>query len=594
MKNLSLTWNLDSIYEGGSNSQTFAAELAGLEQDINKLGASLADKESAQSLQERLTSWTDLVQSIMLRLQESGSFVSCLQAQDMKDTKASLLNDRLKTISASFQGVLTRFDEQLRETPDAEWEAWLSQEEIKPVAFNLNERRELAKDKLPPEQEALISELSVDGYHGWSDLYDTVVGRAKFRAQDENGNEQLLSAGQMHNRLSDGDRAVREAAFDEWEREWGEQAELCGEGLNRIAGFRLKLYGKRGWESVLKEPLQINRMSEATLNAMWSAVEAGKAELTKYLQRKAKLMGLEKLDWHDVDAPLGATAKIVPYDEAAAFIVERFRAFNPDLAEFSEKAFREGWIEVEDRSGKRPGGFCTSFPKSRQTRIFMTYSGTASNIATLAHELGHAYHQYLMDDLPPLAQDYAMNVAETASTFAEMIVADSALQMATEPQEKLAMLEDKLGRSVAFFMDIHARFVFETGFYEKRRSGMLSVEELSTLMEDAQAKAFGDILGRKHPEFWASKLHFYLTGVPFYNFPYTFGFLFSSGIYARALAEGQGFAQRYVDLLRDTGRMNVEDLAYKHLGVKLDDTSFWSEAVKLCIADVQTFLDLTE
>jgi oligoendopeptidase F len=345
---------------------------------------------------------------------------------------------------------------------------------------------------------------------------------------------------------------------------------------------------------VLQEPLQINRMSEATLQAMWAAIEESRPVLVSYLERKAKLLGVDKLDWHDVEAPIGSATRTIAYDEAAALIVEQFRSFSPELADFSQQAFQDGWIEAEDRAGKRPGGFCTAFPKTGQTRIFMTYSGTASNLSTLAHELGHAYHQHVMNDLPPLSQEYAMNVAETASTFAELIVSDCALKAAVDEEEKLGLLEDKIQRSVAFFMNIYARFLFETRFYERRRQGLVSVEELGELMEAAQREAYCDTLGEAHPHFWASKLHFYLTDVPFYNFPYTFGYLFSAGIYARALQEGPTFRERYDALLRDTGRMSVEQLAAKHLGVNVEEIDFWREAVALTAVDVQQFIAMTE
>ncbi|MBM7566947.1 M3 family oligoendopeptidase [Paenibacillus sacheonensis] len=595
MTNYPMTWDLDVIYEGGSNSAAFLAELAGMERDIESLTGELAALAAgAAPSAEQLTNWTASVQSILLRIRQSDSFVSCLQAQQMKDAAANGLNDRVKTMSAKFNAALTSFDEKLLRTDDASWQAWLQSAEAAPVAFVLNERREASKEKLPPEQEALAGELAVDGYHGWGDFYNTIVSRIRFDATEEDGTVKQLSAGQMFNRLSNSNRSVREAAFAEWERVWGEQADLCADTLNRISGFRLKLYDKRGWKSILKEPLEINRMSEATLNAMWSAVTEGKPKLVRYLERKAKLLGLKKLDWHDVAAPLGQTEKKVSYDEAAAFIKEQFGAFSPDLADFTEMAFKDAWIEAEDRPGKRPGGFCTAFPKSEQTRIFMTYSGTPDNVSTLAHELGHAYHQHVMNDLPPLAQEYAMNVAETASTFAEMIVADSALEAATERDEKLALLDEKLQNAVAFFMNIHARFLFETRFYEKRSAGMVSQEELNGLMEEAQREAFSGALGELHPHFWAAKLHFYLTDVPFYNFPYTFGYLFSGGIYAIAKKEGASFAERYVSLLRDTGLMTVEELGEKHLGVRLDQPDFWREAVALLLEDVDAFLALTE
>lgn len=589
------TWDLDAIYPGGSSSPAFLEELAGMERDIETLTASLAAVPGgAAATSEQLTAWTAAVQSILLRIRQSDSFVSCLQAQQMKDAAANALNDRVKTMSAKFNAALTSFDEKLLRSDDVAWGEWLKTDAAAPVAFVLNERREGAKEKLPPEQEALAGELAVDGYHGWGDFYNTIVSRIRFEAKEEDGSVKSLSAGQMFNRLSNANRSVREAAFAEWERGWGEQADLCADTLNRISGFRLKLYGKRGWDSVLKEPLEINRMSEATLNAMWAAVTAGKPKLVRYLERKAKLLGLTKLDWHDVAAPVGSTEKKVSYDEAAALIKEQFGAFSPDLADFTEMAFKDAWIEAEDRPGKRPGGFCTSFPKSEQTRIFMTYSGTPDNVSTLAHELGHAYHQHVMNDLPPLAQEYAMNVAETASTFAEMIVADSALEAATDRDEKLALLDEKLQNAVAFFMNIHARFIFENRFYAKRREGMVSQEELNALMEEAQREAFSGALGELHPHFWAAKLHFYLTDVPFYNFPYTFGYLFSGGIYAIAKKEGKTFADRYVALLRDTGLMTVEELAEKHLGVRLDEAGFWNEAVALLLEDVDGFLALTE
>jgi oligoendopeptidase F len=224
----------------------------------------------------------------------------------------------------------------------------------------------------------------------------------------------------------------------------------------------------------------------------------------------------------------------------------------------------------------------------------MTYSGTTQNLFTLAHELGHAYHSYVMKDLPPLVQNYAMNVAETASTFAELIVIDASIKQAKTKEEKIALLDDKLQATTAYFMDIHSRFLFEKRFYEQRKQGSLGISQLCELMEGAQKEGFAHSLSQYHPYFWASKLHFYGTDVPFYNFPYTFGYLFSMGIYARALEEGASFASKYVELLCDTGRMTVEDLAARHLGVDLTQPDFWQSAVRLSLADVDEFLRLTE
>jgi pepF/M3 family oligoendopeptidase len=584
-------WDLDVIYPGGSASAAFAAELAGMENDIKQLQTLISDKDGEQGA--KLGQLTALSQRILLALRQSESYVSCLAAQNTKDAAASVLNDRVKTIAARYTSAMTQYDTFLRGIGDKDWETLLGNSEHADISFNLQERRELAKRKMAPELEALAGDLAINGYHGWGDFYDTLVAATQFRVE-ENGETKSLSAGQMYNRLSDEDREVRQAAFAEWEREWTSFERLGAETLNRLAGFRLKLYENRGWNDVLQEPLQINRMTQKTLNAMWGAIGDGKTALVSYLQRKASLLGLEKLDWHDVEAPLGASSKKLTYDESAAFIIEQFRSFDPRLAEFAEMTFKEGWIEAEDRAGKRPGGFCTSFPKSGQTRIFMTFSGSSSTIMTLAHELGHAYHQHVMNDKPAFAQEYAMNVAETASTFAEMIVSDRALSAAEDGEEKLGLLEGKIQNAVAFFMNIHARLLFETRFYEKRKQGLVTADELNALMAEAQREAYCDTLGELHPHFWLSKLHFYITDVPFYNFPYTFGYLFSAGLYARALEQGAEFADQYVALLRDTGSMTVEELAMKHLGVDLEQPEFWQAAVALTERDVQQFLDMTK
>ena len=365
--------------------------------------------------------------------------------------------------------------------------------------------------------------------------------------------------------------------------------------MNHLAGFRLTVYDKRGWKEVLKEPLAISRMKQETLDSMWKAITNNKKYLVAFLERKAKLLGIERLSWYDVDAPLETAAgRQLSYDEGAAFILKHFATFGEKLTRFTERAFEERWIEAEDRGNKRPGGFCTDFPESNQSRIFMTYSGTPDNVSTLAHELGHAFHSYAMRDVHPLNGDYAMNVAETASTFAEMIVSDAAVNEAADNEEKITMLETKIQGTIAFFMNIHARFLFETRFYEERREGFVSAERLNELMEEAQREAYCGALDEYHPHFWASKLHFYISSVPFYNFPYTFGYLFSLGIYQKALEEKDGFEEKYIALLKDTGSMTVEDLAIKHLNEDITKTDFWESAIRSCVKDIELFLELTE
>jgi len=592
---LQQTWNLETIFPGGSSSPELASFLETLEKDMQALQQDVKNLSVPATIGDAkaLEAFLEQFQSCYARVREASAFVSCLTAQNVNDKKAVQLSGRVTSLSASLQSVKSRFDNVLRGMNDELWTAWTGTEPVSKLDFILNESRNLAKEKMSPELESLALALGVDGYHGWGEFYDTIVSKIQI-PYEENGETKLLSAGQAFNKMHDPNREVRQSMFEKWEAAWGAAADYCADTLNHLSGFRLKLYENRGWDDVLKEPLAIGRMSRETLDTMWAVIQDTKPVLVEYLNRKAKLLGLDGLSWTDVDAPIRTSAAKISYDDAAVNIVEQFRKFSPKLADFSQMAFDKGWIEVEDRPGKRPGGFCTSFPASEQTRIFMTFGGTASNVSTLAHELGHAYHQFLMRGIPVLNQRYAMNVAETASTFAEMIVFDAMVKGASTEEEKLALLEEKIQNSVAFFMNIHARFLFETRFYEKRKSGLLSAEEISDLMVEAQKEAYCDALTSYHPQFWASKLHFYITGTPFYNFPYTFGYMFSTGLYVRALQEGPAFAEKYDALLRDTGVMTVENLAKKHLDVDLTQRDFWQSAADLCVSDIRQFLQLTE
>lgn len=589
-----LTWDLDVFFEGGSGSKQFMDHIELVKEQLEAFDFAVGNWDiPVDSADESLVELLETFQKTSQNLRQAGAFVSCLQAQDTNDKKANELRGMVTTLSSRLSTTLTNFDEKLSKIEGSTWRGLLEQENLEELSFILNERRKNAAEKLPKEQEALINALSIDGYHGWGEMYDTIVSQVKIPFE-ENGEKGDLSVGQASNKFSTRDRNVRKQIFEEWEKAWDEQSDLLAGTLNHLSGFRLSVYKQRGWDHILKEALTYNRMKQETLDVMWQVISDNKQPFADFLQKKAELLGVEKLSWYDLDAPVGEVDTTYDYQEGADFILKHFENFGDELTDFTRKAFEDRWIEAEDRPGKRPGGFCTSFPVSKQSRIFMTYSGTPSNVSTLAHELGHAFHSYALNDTHPLNRSYAMNVAETASTFAEMIVSDAAVNNAENEEEKLALLEDKIQRSVALLMNIHARYLFETRFYEERKNGMVSKNRLNKLMEEAQKEAYVNSLEEYHPLFWGSKLHFFITGVPFYNFPYTFGYLFSLGIYAQAVKEGKGYEQKYMAMLEDTGSMTVEDLAQKHLGVDLTKREFWEEGVKLCIKDVEDFMEMTK
>lgn len=592
------TWDLESIFPGGTKSPELQEKLTSMKEEIEEYRNSIqnwsfGEDNSTEPLKEILKKQ----EKILNGLGQAGTFVHMFHDAYTNDEYANVVMGQVIDLYGEVENITTALTKKYVAIADEEWQDLLADPELTTVSFRLNEIRDQGKRLLSEEVENLITELNKDGLSAWNRLYGTTVSIMTIPFTDNEGKTIEYSVGQAMNRMySDPDPEVRKQLFENWEAAWTKFAPVFAENLNHLAGYRLTLQKVHNREHFLDDPLEYNRMSKETLDAMWSAVANHKQPFIDFLNQKAKMLGMEKLSWQDVDAPV-ALGDVKPpkfsYDDACDFIIENFASFGPKLTEFSKHALENRWIEAEDRPNKRPGGYCTSLPEWKESRIFMTFTGSPSDTSTLAHELGHAFHSYVMKDLPALNRRYAMNVAETASTFAETIINNATVANAKTKEEKITLLNTKMENVTGMFLNIHARFLFEKSFYEERTKGIVSEQRLNELMLNAQKEAYGDSLSEYHPHFWCSKLHFFIDEVPFYNFPYTFGFLFSLGIYAEYLKNPNGFEEKYMALLRDTASMKVEDLAMKHLGVDLTKPTFWEAGVQLMVKDAEEFITLT-
>lgn len=593
----SLNWDLDSIFSGGSDSPALNERLEQLEKQINTYYQSVNQWDHSVSTNDELTTLIKQQETITEGFSQCNSYITALLSANVKDTQAKLLSGKLYALLPRWQSADTILSKKFAEISDNNWQTLLQTDAFSLIAFRMNEIRRDGHRLLSEAEENIINTLSLDGLNAWSSHYDTIVGTIVIPFE-ENGKVTDLSAGQAFNKMmGDPDPLVREKLFIAWEKAWQEKTSLLSDTLNHLDGFRLSTYKLHGMNDYLQKPLEYNRLKKETLDVMWATIQKNKQPLVDYLTRKANLFGKEKMEWQDQDAPIilgDLKEKTFTFDEAASFIIENFQKFSPKMATFAQSAFEKSWIEAEDRPGKRPGGYCTELPETQESRIFMTYSNSVNEVATLAHELGHAFHSSVMWDLPALNRDYAMNVAETASTFAELIVADATLKAAKTKEEKINLLDTKLQNALAMFMNIHSRFIFENRFYSARQEGLVSEEEITQMMVEAQKEGYHDALTTYHPHFWAAKLHFFIDDVPFYNFPYTFGYLFSLGIYAYANKKGTSFEQEYIELLRDTASMTTEELAQKHLGVDLTKPDFWQAGIDMVLEDINSFMTLSE
>lgn len=583
----SLRWNLDALFPGGSSSPQLKATVEEVEKDARDLYASWRkeDPKGPFDLAEKIQMLTEL----NLRFGDAFAFVGCLLAADVEDRQAALWQGKLQELGATLTQLERLVDGWLASLSEEDFSQLQHDPRLQPSAFNLLERRERAQRQMDLPLELLAAELSPAGYHGWNRLHSLVAGRLRIRYEAD-GKVQEVSAGQAESLLDHPRREIREAVFKGWEEAWEKETDVLALALNNLAGFRRAIQRRRGYRDPLDEPLEINRLQRKTLEAMWEAVDGARPRLRAYLQAKARFLGLEKLSWFDLSAPLFPDAPSLSYDEAAEIILREFSRLDPELYAMAKRAFEEGWIEAEDRPGKAQGGFCTRFNGARQSRIFLTFGGTLPDAATIAHELGHAYHNEQLFEVPPLSRRVPMALAETASTFAEVRVAKASLEAARDPKERLLLLDRRLQQSVTYLMNIRARFLFEVAFYQRREKGPVGVDDLKEGMLAAQKEAYADSLALYHPTFWASKAHFYITGVPFYNFPYTFGYLLTAALLRRAEEEGPSFLPRYREFLRESGRMTVEDLVERALGEDIGKVAFWEKAVEEALSPLDAFL----
>lgn len=590
----SRVWDLDKVFIGGSKSSQFLEHMNRLAALINILESSIKSLITPLSINEviKVIPLIENIATIHLYLSQANSFITCLLAENPKDQEAATSRGKVAQEESRFEKELSKVKKVFTYTKEDVWVSILETEKLQEYRFILNEWRENADKNLSEAEISLISDLMVDGYHAWGHFYNSLISSINVNIQI-NGKEEILSVGQAINLRSHHNEEVRKEAHYVLESTWKEKEELFSKIINHIAGFRIQVNNKRGIKSLLEDPLKKNRMKEETLNTMWTVISKYKQPFSNYLERKAEMLGGTSMKAYNFWAPVTKSNQVITFEEAATLITEYFSQFGSELEGFVRKAFYEGWIEAEDRPNKSAISFCAGFPLTGESRVFMTFNGTLLNMLTLVHELGHAFHNHAMKSVNGLNKRYPLSIAETASTFSEMIIFDAAMKKANSREEKLFILDEKLKRSVMNFMNIHSRYLFEQRFYKERNEGIVSSNRLNQLMKESINEAYAGSLEQPSIYSWVWTPHYYITQSPFYNFPYTFGYLFALGIYAKAKEKGKDFEKDYLKLLRDSGSMSVEELVMKHLGEDITSEEFWEKGMELCVRDAEEFIELT-
>ncbi len=583
------TWDLSGFFPG-LDSPAFVAERAAVAAGID---ATRADAERlGPPGPGTLDAWATVLcaaESLQARLGHLGIYVGGLASTDARDAGARAATSAIDGLYAAFRQLSAVLVASLGETDAATFEQLAVHPALEGARRRLTLLREQARLSMPTAHEVLAAELGITGLDAWGRLYSQVTGEMDFELRPG----ERVPFARRRSLMQHADPAIREAALVNANAEIAAREAVFSAALNNIAGTRLTLQRRRGVADPLVEPLRDAALSRGTLETMF-AVCAERAELPRrYLRLKARLLGVERLGFQDLSAPVPVEAPPgLAWDDAVRIVVDAFEGYDPAMGAFAREAVARRWIDAAPRAGKRPGAYCATSRTARESRVFLSYNDTLGDVQTLAHELGHAWHSHVMADLRPWATLYPMTLAETASTFAECLVGDALLaQPDASASQRRLVLDLRLDRAATFLLNIPMRFEFEKAFYAERATGEVSSERLCALMADTQRRIYGDTLdpAQLDPWFWASKLHYFLTNVSFYNFPYTFGYLFSLGVFVRARAAGPGFRSTYTRLLRATGSATAEEVARDVLGVELGAPDFWRATLDEVARDLDAF-----
>lgn len=572
-------WTLEDLYP--------SFESKGFKQDVEAYKA-LKGKFESLTLEDSIEGITQVVKLLEESTVLTGrlyNYIHLTLATDTTHETATQVEVQLAGVSADLQATYAKVSKFLGTIQtDITTDPFLAE-----YRYYFEEAKKDATHLLSDELEEVLAKMSISGGKAWSQLFDFMWSSAQGEYKGE-----VVTLSEIRGKAYDSDAEVRKSAYEAELKMYDAIKEPIAFSLNHIKKEVLTTSQLRGYESPLAHTLEASRMSRETLDALLEAIREYLPNFRKYLRHKAALLGHENgLPFYDLFAPVGNSSRTFTVEESKDYLIENFKTFSADLAEMTEEFFDKHYIDFYPRKGKVGGAFCANLPMIKQSRVLTNFTGSLSDVVTLAHELGHAYHGLHIENHRPLNQDYSMPVAETASTFNENIIMNTAIKEASD-EEKIALIESQLQDTTQIIVDIYSRYLFETAVFENREQSFMFSKDLEEMMLSAQKEAYGDGLDQSylHPYMWACKPHYYSTGLSFYNFPYAFGGLFSKGLYAIYQEQPEGFVEKYQELLRATTVSSVEDTA-KVLGVDVSTPEFWKKALAEVAESIEAFIALT-
>ena len=581
-------WNLDILY-AGFDDPTYSKDIELVTKEIEALNALAGDIDSMDEA-TLVSEYVAISERLNLLASKVGIFASLNYSANTKNTEAASALGRLMGMLSATAAPSTKISQAIAEISDLD-AIIAGNPALEEYRYMLSNIQRDSKHLLSDREEALFAKMNISGAGAWSDLHSSLTSSVTATVD---GKEMPLSS--VRNLAYSPDPETRRKAYEAELACYDKIKDSVAFALNSIKLQVLNECEMRGYESPLAKTLYTSRLKQETLDALLSAMEDYMPVFRKYLKAKAKALGHEgSLPWYDLFAPMGKNDKEYTTEDAREYLLNIFKKFDAELHDMVKSAFDNAWIDFYPREGKVGGAFDCGVPSAKQSRVLTNFDGSFSDVVTLAHELGHSFHDRQVFKNSILNQDYSMPVAETASTFNEVLVMSTAIKEASDKDTKIALIESELMDACQIICDIYSRFTFEKSVFDNRTAEFMDADRLSSLMLEAQKKAYGDGLDENcmHQYMWVCKGHYYSGGLSFYNFPYAFGGLFARGLYAKYESEGEAFVATYKEMLRATAVMDIEDCA-GIAGIDLTNKSFWCAGLEVIKKEIDEFCELVE
>jgi oligoendopeptidase F len=567
-----VTWDLSDLYKSMDDpalKQDKKSVLDDADQFAGKYRGKVADL-NASKMYQALQEYEELLEKIY----KIRSFAHLQWATNTEETAYGKFLQETTELASELSQKLVFFDVEWMDVSDEKAEALINDDELSEYKHYLETSRQYKKHTLSEEQEQIMSAKSVTGRNAWNRYFDETLGAARFELDGEELTEQ-----ETLSKLHEADRELRKRAHASLTQKFNELSRTLTFVFNTVIADKATNDKLRKYDHWLQSRNLSNEIDDQTVETLVNTVTDSYGLVQRFYRLKKKLLGYEELYDYDRYAPIVENETKISWNEAREIVIGSYSDFHEQMGSIADQFFEKNWIDAAIRPGKRGGAFAASTVPSVHPYVLVNYDGNVRDVQTVAHELGHGVHQYLSRKQGLLQADTPLTTAETASVFGEMLVFQDLMRKLEDPQERLALLVRKIDDTIATVYRQVSMNRFENRIHNARREqGELSKQQFSEMWRETQVALYGDsvTLTEEYNIWWSYIPHFLHT--PGYVYAYAFGELLVLALYEAYQEAGDGFAEKYIEMLSAGGSDWPEEIVGK-VGLDITDPNFWGKGI---------------